>query len=101
MTLRTKDGQALHDSFVASVMSVLGGRGISKIYADLPNFAKPATINGHIPDIIAYWPDGRMLIVEVETRETADTIHTRFQHSAFAAYALQNQNVRFENILAE
>jgi hypothetical protein len=105
--IRTKQGQELHDRFVLSKVGILSKRGYNKIYADLPGCEKPSKIGEYIPDIYAFMIDRktgsvlRAMIVEVETMETMTGIHTRLQHSAFAAFAAKYTNVEFNKVLAE
>lgn len=104
--LRTKENQCLHDSCAISVTNILAEKGYNRMYTDLPGYKKPPVIGGHIPDVYAEIVDVRsnsvlrVLIVEVETKETERGLHTIMQHSAFATFASKYSNVEFEIIIA-
>jgi len=106
--MRTKEGQKLHDSFVAAVAGMLVKRGFNRVFADLPGRTKPPKLNGYIPDIYAVkverfqgLPFAReVVVVEVETEDTQNTLQTLLQHMALRKWAIDNR-AAFEVIIAK
>lgn len=106
--MRTKEGQELHDSYVAAVAKMLVDKGYSPVYVDLPEKAKPPRIGAYIPDVYAVKTEqfqgiisvSKVYIVEVETEDTQSTTATLLQHLAFRAWCMQN-NAVFEEVLAK
>lgn len=99
--------QKVHDECVAFNALILRKKG-HVVFADLPGFTKPPILNGRIPDIYAikrrqaygqlYFKE--IVILEVETKESKDTIETFFQHLSFKAWA-SNNGAKFIKIIAD
>ena len=58
-------------------------------------YPEPATVNGHIPDIVVEGPLGQRKLIEVEHRGD-DTKRTREQHTAFEQAAIYDPMTEFE-----
>lgn len=107
--IRTKEGQTLHDSWVAVIADLLVKSGFNLVFADIPGKAKPPTLYGHIPDVYALKVEDRLqgmptitarAVIEVETEDTYNSITTLFQHYAFRKWAADN-NAFFRVITAK
>ncbi len=71
MAKRGKIGQAKHDRKVESELEKLKSEGF-RVWADLPNRAKPPKVGGVIPDI--YAKKGKKLVIEeIETASTKES----------------------------
>ena len=68
MTKRTKTGQKKHDTVVLKSAQWYQTHGFN-VKADLPNFEKPKTIQGFIPDIIAK-KGTKEIVKEIETKDS-------------------------------
>ncbi len=66
MALRTKRGQKMHDQKVVLWVSRLKGPG-KKVLADLPEYEKPDTVGGRIPDVMVKQGGKIRMVGEVET----------------------------------
>ena len=102
--MRTKENQTSHDSQVGIQANSLIDKGFNKIFVDLPGYAKPPTINGHIPDVFAQKILNGIItetaIIEIETEDTLSTPHTFMQHSVFKQYATSRPNTWFATVIA-
>ncbi|TSC60456.1 MAG: hypothetical protein LiPW15_334 [Parcubacteria group bacterium LiPW_15] len=93
--MRLKVNQERHDSGVAFWANNLASNGWSIVYADLPGKAKPPMIGMYIPDV--YGKHGSQeVVIEVETADTIDAEHTKFQLAAFRNWAAGSSLRRFE-----
>lgn len=91
---RSPQKQSLHDKKVRSIASQYRGQG--DVHADIGGFPTPRTIGGHRPDVVVYFRNGRVKIVEVETGDTVNTAHAISQRGAFQGYANLNRNISFQ-----
>jgi len=93
--IRTKENQTKHDQWVAywAHQVQLAGWGI--VLFDLPGYAKPITIGGHIPDIYATRLD-QEYVIEVETLDSINTQHALQQKAAFQAWANASPKRKFD-----
>jgi len=107
--MRTKEGQKLHDSFVAAVAGVLVKKRFNRVFADLPGRTKPPKLNGYIPDVYAVKVGTSLVglpvvtaifVVEVETEDTQSTPTTLLQHLALRKWAIDNR-AAFEVVVAK
>ncbi len=72
------------------------------VFADLPGWPRPPTINGHIPDVYAiYKRKGvfREVVEEFENEKSAFRTHARRQHVTFLAWAREGHNRKYTQIL--
>lgn len=93
MMFRTKENQYKHDLGVAKYVKLLANKGL-KVFADLPNTAKPPKIGAFIPDIYAV-SSLHEIVVEVETVESKYTDHALMQAATFTSWASASTKRRF------
>lgn len=91
MNQRSKRGQKKHDDSVRRSVDWHKRHGFS-VKADLPGEAKPKTIGGFRPDIIAK-KGKKEKVIEVETKATMS--RDKKQHQAFRDYANKDKNRTF------
>lgn len=91
MKKRTKVGQKRHDEGVKQSADWYKSRDF-KVKADLPGEEKPKKIGGFIPDIIAK-KGKKEIVIEIETRQTANT--DKEQQQAFRDYANKKKDRTF------
>ncbi len=92
--IRTKEGQAKHDRGVAVWARAVIRVGWKLVYSDLPGNALPPLVNGFRPDI--YAKSGiQELVIEVETADSAGTLHAVTQKIAFRRWAVAMPNRSF------
>ncbi len=92
MQKRTKTGQKQHDQAVLRSAEWYKSQGYN-VKADLPNWEKPKTIGGFIPDLIAK-KGQKEIIGEVETKETNK--QDKDQQTAFKEYAERKKMREFK-----
>lgn len=91
MGKRTKTGQAKHDNGVLKSIKYYESQSY-KVKADLPNYEKPKSINGCIPDAIIK-KGKKEIILEVETKKTLNSDEK--QRNKFQNYASRSKNRKF------
>lgn len=90
---RSNRSQAKHDQRVKKEARKLERQGF-EVQADISGFAKPETIGGYRPDVVA--KKGRQRkIVEVETPESVDSARDVGQQQAFRRAAQRSANTSF------
>ena len=97
MAKRTPKQQTKHDNIVKETAQYYKSQDY-KVEADIKGFNSPSTINGRRPDVVAK-KAGRMVIVEVETRDSL--IKDKSQQKVFQNYAEKHKNVRFLTKIAK
>lgn len=85
--MRLKANQGRHDAEVLRRGVDAKKKGWATVFVDLPNYIKPPTINGYIPDIYAH-NGAEELLIEIETNDT-NSLHAVSQHVAFRQWANQ------------
>lgn len=91
MAKRTPRQQSKHDKGVQASAEYYNQQGYN-VQADIPGFARPETVGGRRPDVIAQ-NNQETVIVEVETKESLEK--DREQQQAFEEFADSHKNVRF------
>lgn len=80
-----------HKNLVKRMVEHYQSEGYTKFRADLDGHTQPDSINGKIPDVIAWGhPSKPPAILEVETCDSIDNNHTESQFKAFSVEAKQN-----------
>lgn len=69
------------------------------VRADIAGWSRPPTINGHIPDVHAVYPDGREVVLEFENARSVFSTHARRQHAAFSAHADEFDHVEYAQVV--
>lgn len=85
--------QQHHDFMIKYMVSQLLHAGFSKICADIPGHKKPSPIefesSTFCPDVYAE-KDMKKVLVEVETDDSINEDHTKFEWAAFHQYKKSN-----------
>lgn len=71
----------------------------AEVFADIPGWPRPPKINGHIPDVYAYYPDGREVVQEFENDRSVFSSHARRQDVAFSLHATEFEQVEYEQVV--
>lgn len=91
---RSKSSQGKHDKEVRKMAASLKRQGYD-VSADITGYAKPSTIGGYRPDVVA--KKGRKrVIVEVETADSVDSARDVNQQRAFARAASRTKNTTYK-----
>lgn len=90
---RSNRSQSKHDAEVRRTANEFEHRGY-KVKADVKGFAKPDTIGGYRPDVVATKGRERK-IVEVETRDSVGSGRDQKQQGAFRRAAKRSANTTF------
>ena len=93
-----------HDAEVLRIAKVFVDRGYFSVKADLPRkfgYLKPDAIEGrYYPDVEASTANSKKewitVLVEVETKETVNTLHAKAQETAFQRFADRDKNTHFK-----
>ena len=91
-----RKSQLAHDELVKHVADFYIKENHPNVKADIQGYNKPNVIkwrdqnSGHIPDVTT----GNSIIIEVETDDSIDDIHTKDQWRLFSTYA-QEHKVKF------
>jgi len=96
---RSKHSQSKHDGKVESLAENLEREGF-KVKADVKGYARPETIHGVRPDIIASG-SGERRIYEVETQDSVDTSRDQKQQTEFKKAADRSQKTTFKRFMAD
>lgn len=94
MYIRLKENQEQHDMGVAYYANLLSKKGFL-VYADLPGMIKSKQIDDCVPDIYAIGLDNE-IVIEVETVDSANSLHAIGQNLAFGVWAMMGRNREYE-----
>jgi hypothetical protein len=64
------------------------------VRADIAGWPRPPLIGGHIPDVFAWYPSGRVVVEEFENDRSVFSVHAERQHDAFSRWADRVPNRR-------
>lgn len=95
---RSKSSQSKHDAKVRELAKKLKQQGFD-VNADVSGYAKPKTLGGYRPDIIATKENQRK-ILEVETPDSVDSSRDLKQQAAFKRIAQQSKNTVYRREIA-
>jgi hypothetical protein len=96
---RSKRSQSKHDTEVRRIAKQKQRQGYD-VKADIPDFAKPDTIRGYRPDVIAQKGRKRE-IYEVETPDSKDSARDQGQQKAFSETADRAKNTIFKRKITD
>lgn len=97
MAMRSEANQTKHDRQVRERSQTLREQGYN-VWADIPGFKKPRSIQGHRPDVEARKYGRGRVIEEGETRDTLEK--DRSQQRVFEKYA-EKKSIRFNVRMAK
>jgi len=89
---RTAAEQARHDSMVAILAREYSRKGY-RVAAEIEGFPAPEAVEGAVPDILAEG-EGRVVVVEVETRDTLFGGEYEAEHKAFRKWKEHDPKAR-------
>lgn len=90
---RSRDSQSKHDAEVRKIAKEFESKGFD-VQADVKGYAKPETICGFRPDVVAQKGSQRK-IVEVETSDSISSSRDVKQREAFRQEANRDPNTTF------
>ena len=93
MSKRTPRQQTKHDRTVERSAKSYQGKGY-RVRADIAGFKQPGLIGGRRPDVVAQ-KGKKVVIVEVETKDTMKNAHDLQQRNIFRKHERINKNVSF------
>lgn len=72
--------------------------GAFLVFADIKGYARPPILNGRIADVVAYYRDGAIEVIEVENERSIERAHARGQIRDLAIWASRS---RYRSLVVE